>query len=309
MEKTESISSTDIPRGSWKRKLTDEFYPHQEFAVSPLEGIQLLGLAYRMFTYGRNERKNHRIPHMDPFATQFKDALMGVPLGGIGGGTIGRGWRGDFLRWTVLPAAIPAINVVGVDQFSLFSKNVGDDSTARASVLHAPQQNKTSAIRKQKVESCWDFGIRGDKSHYHGLFPRAWTVYDGETDPDLKVTCMQVSPVIPNDYEKSSYPCAVFHWTIENRSTDADKEVSLMFSFKNGMGSSSDNNGGHHNEHFSHKGAKGVKMVHAWDHEIFDDGASLNYSDPLSFAIATDAADEEVIYTSRFETENFTSLI
>jgi len=209
-------AGSPVPRGAWKRKLTDEFLPHKEFTVSPIEGIQLLGLAYRMWTYGRHERKHHRVPHMDPFATQFKDAIMGVPLGGIGCGTIGRGWRGDFLRWTILPAAIPNISIVGVDQFSLFSRNAGDAGSARASVLHVPQQNKTSAIKKQVVEKSWNFDVKGDKSTYHGLFPRAWTVYDGETDPDLVATCQQVSPVIPHDYEVSSFPVGVFEWTIEN---------------------------------------------------------------------------------------------
>jgi hypothetical protein len=27
--------------------------------------------------------------------------------------------------------------------------------------------------------SSWDWKLRGDRSTYHALFPRAWTVYDG----------------------------------------------------------------------------------------------------------------------------------
>lgn len=49
-----------------------------------VEGVQLLGLAYRMWNYTRREREKFRIPHMDPFAKKYKDAIMGVPLGGIG---------------------------------------------------------------------------------------------------------------------------------------------------------------------------------------------------------------------------------
>ncbi len=26
-----------------------------------------------------------------------------MPLGGLGGGTIGRGWKGDFNRWQIVP--------------------------------------------------------------------------------------------------------------------------------------------------------------------------------------------------------------
>lgn len=75
------------------------------------------------------------------------------------------------------------------------------------------------------------------------MFPQAWTVYDGEPDAEVKITCRQISPVIPHDYETSSFPAAVFEFTIENKSTVNDKEVSVMFSFQNGMGSESDETG------------------------------------------------------------------
>lgn len=41
----------------------------------------------------------------------------GVPLGGIGAGTITRGWRGDFNRWQLHPG-IYERNVVDVNQVS-----------------------------------------------------------------------------------------------------------------------------------------------------------------------------------------------
>lgn len=52
--------------------------------VAIVEGVQLLGLAYRMWNYTKREREQFRIPHMDPFAPKYRDAIMGVPLGGIG---------------------------------------------------------------------------------------------------------------------------------------------------------------------------------------------------------------------------------
>jgi len=36
----------------------------------------------------------------------------------------------------------------------------------------------------------------------------------GEPDPDLKITCLQVSPFIPHNYEQSSLPVAVFTFTV-----------------------------------------------------------------------------------------------
>lgn len=46
--------------------------------------------------------------------------IMGVPIGGIGGGSIGRGWRGDFVKWQVGPAGMMQVQRVDADQFSLF---------------------------------------------------------------------------------------------------------------------------------------------------------------------------------------------
>lgn len=87
---------------------------------------------------------------------------MGVPLGGIGAGTICRGWRGDFvrygttayrtyfIRWTLVPAAIPTIKVVDVDQFSVSIKDVsGPNADKRNSaVLYVPAKESTRSKAK-----------------------------------------------------------------------------------------------------------------------------------------------------------------
>ena len=44
---------------------------------------------------------------------------MGVPIGGIGAGTIGRGWRGDFVKWQLFPGA-GTTKMVDADQFSAY---------------------------------------------------------------------------------------------------------------------------------------------------------------------------------------------
>lgn len=92
--------------------------------------------------------------------------------------------------------------------------------------------------------SSWGWNLSGECSTYHALFPRAWTVYDGimlfiesmfsislasycgnysnsinlktsgEPDPELKVSCRQISPFIPHNYRDSSLPTAVFVYTV-----------------------------------------------------------------------------------------------
>jgi len=83
---------------------------------------------------------------------------------------------------------------------------------------------------------------------YYGLFPRAWTSY--EPLPGLRLSCKQVSPVVPHDYATSSVPAAVFVWTVENVSKQP-LDVSMMFTFQNGDGGPGDSGGGHRNSAFA----------------------------------------------------------
>lgn len=36
----------------------------------------------------------------------------------------------------------------------------------------------------------------------------------GEPDPDLKISCRQISPFIPHNYRESSLPASVFVYTV-----------------------------------------------------------------------------------------------
>ncbi|KAG5548796.1 hypothetical protein RHGRI_014222 [Rhododendron griersonianum] len=86
----------------------------------------------------------------------------------------------------------------------------------------------------------WDWNLKGNNSTYHGLFPRAWTEYDGEPDPLLRVVCRQISPFVPHNYKESSFPVTVFTFT-----TAAD--VTLLFTWANSVGGVSGLSGHHYN--------------------------------------------------------------
>ncbi|CAK9182790.1 unnamed protein product, partial [Ilex paraguariensis] len=79
------------------------------------------------------------------------------------------------------------------------------------------------------IES-WDWSLEGEKCTYHALFPRAWTVYDGAPDPELKIICRQISPFIPHNYKESSFPVTVFTFTLSNSGKTA-ADVTLLFTW------------------------------------------------------------------------------
>ncbi len=108
--------------------------------------------------------------------------------------------------------------------------------------------------------SAWNWGLDPACATYHALFPRAWTVYE-EPLPGIRMTCRQVSPFIPGDYRESSYPVGVFSWQVENTGQQP-VEVSLMFTFQNGTGSTNDSAGGHTNSPFTLPMAEGVNLRH-----------------------------------------------
>jgi non-lysosomal glucosylceramidase len=96
-------------------------------------------------------------------------------------------------------------------------------------VLSAPNADVLKGIDKAGIGS-WDWKLKEKNCTYHGLFPRSWTVYNGEPDPEIKITCRQISPFIPHNYKESSFPVAVFTFTLHNSgSTPAD--VTLLFTW------------------------------------------------------------------------------
>ncbi|XP_031390144.1 non-lysosomal glucosylceramidase-like isoform X2 [Punica granatum] len=93
--------------------------------------------------------------------------------------------------------------------------------------------SRSSQLPKASAASgigCWDWNLNGDKSIYHALFPRSWTVYDGEPDPELRIVSHQISPFIPHNYKESSLPVSVFTFTLSNQG-DTPTDVTLVFTW------------------------------------------------------------------------------
>ncbi|KAJ8681968.1 hypothetical protein QAD02_017760, partial [Eretmocerus hayati] len=173
---------------------------------------------------------------------------LGVPIGGLGGGTIGRGFRGEFCRYALLPG-LYSYHTMHANQFILTVKDA-NGKTIFNQVL--------SIQTKPKHLKAWKWAFDAKKASYTGLYPRSWTVYEIE-ELDLRLTCRQISPVVPHNYTDSSLPCAVFVWDVVNNSS-RDLHVSITFTFQSGCGSAYDSQGEKWTELFDVEGARGATI-------------------------------------------------
>ncbi|XP_024382229.1 uncharacterized protein [Physcomitrium patens] len=264
---------------AWRRKLNSHADFLTEFRVTFMEAVRMITLGMRMWFYVKSERAQGRAPPIDPFNRETKpSACHGVPCGGMGGGSIGRGFRGDFRRWQLIPGVCEEAPVLA-DQFSVFVKRDKGNGVVKkdASVLYPGRPQELSDTKDDTSVSSWDWNLDGQNSTYHALFPRAWTIYEGEPDPDLKISCRQVSPFIPHNYEESSFPCCVFSYVVMNTGKQA-ADVTLLFTWANSIGGNSATTGGHFNEPFEEEGGvSGVRLHHK---------TGAKGGRPVTFAIA-----------------------
>ncbi|KAI4338292.1 hypothetical protein L6164_016634 [Bauhinia variegata] len=271
------FDSATPPEQAWRRRLNSHANILKEFSVTFMEAIKMIRLGIRIWSYVREEASHGRKAPIDPFTRESckPSASQGVPLGGMGSGSISRGFRGEFRQWQILPGLCEASPVMA-NQFSIFISRDGGNKSY-ASVLAPGQHEGLGSQRKADDEgiSSWGWNLSGQHSTYHALFPRAWTIYDGEPDPELKVSCRQISPFIPHNYRESSFPAAVFVYTLVNTGKERAK-VSLLFTWANSIGGVS-RSGGHVNEPFiAEDGVSGVLLHHK----------TAKGNPPVTFAIA-----------------------
>jgi non-lysosomal glucosylceramidase len=141
----------------------------------------------------------------------------GVPLGGLGTGTITRASDGRFSRWTIKAGGVRQFDMPA-NGFMLRVAREGHSPEARA-LQSRPDGPEMSA-----------FAFEEDAPAWHGLFPLAWHRHaplDG-----VEAEALSFSPVIAGDIETSGLPVALFKWRLTNSGSDV-AEVSLGFSFAN----------------------------------------------------------------------------
>jgi non-lysosomal glucosylceramidase len=179
---------------------TDEG-PDEEPARETLEWPTIPAVAWRRGMGVPAERVGHpRVtgPMIDD------GEWAGIPIGGLGTGSIGRTFRGDFARWH-LEVGRHRFEPVAADGFALY---VGrGDGTSRATVL--------SAYRPPTALPAWGWDLPIGGGTYHALFPRAWQTFEADA-VGVRVVGEQLSPVIAGDLERSALPVGVFEWWVEN---------------------------------------------------------------------------------------------
>ncbi|XP_015605113.1 non-lysosomal glucosylceramidase [Cephus cinctus] len=247
----------DIAKYGFKVRLDHEFpekwLPIKRPRLRQLPHLLPLGLRY--WSYYNKIVKDGRIPLMDYMKMPIGLQMYGAPIGGIGGGTIGRGFRGEFCRYALRPGQYQYHTIIP-NQFIVTIRDV-EGNTIYHQVL--------STHKKPKILKSWKWHFDGTKARYTSLYPRSWTEYDLD-EVSVKLICRQVSPVIPHNYKDSSLPCAVFIWDVINNS-GKDLNIAITFTFQSGTGDNTDNEVNKWTEYFETDNVSGV-MIHQKIHEM-----------------------------------------
>ena len=173
-------------------------------------------------------------PYTVRYASNLDDGPNhGMPLGGFGAGCIGRAPDGAFNLWH-LDGGEHWFGVLPDCQFALFEGN-GEQRRAHAMAV----QPTADASRPEAGEplSAWSWYPASTPEQptgtYAARYPLSWTCHQGVFDAE--VNCQAFSPILPGDYRRSSYPVAVFVWTLRNP-TRAPLDLSLLLSWRNTSG-------------------------------------------------------------------------
>ncbi|CAG9785611.1 unnamed protein product [Diatraea saccharalis] len=212
-----------------KLKLSHE-HPLQSKQIikpKPHQIIEMMPLSARYLKYYIGKKINKKRPIMDFVHLISAQRMYGCPIGGIGGGTIGRGFKGEFCRFQLSPGLYEYV-MVPECQFIVNIQNEKKE-TLFQSVLSTYEKPK-------RAPPSWEWNLNAEDCEYTALYPRAWTTYD-LSKYGIKLICRQISPVIPHNYKDSSLPCAVFVFSAQNISNE-HRNVSITFTWTEVLGGS-----------------------------------------------------------------------
>ncbi|EKQ70957.1 putative bile acid beta-glucosidase [Leptolyngbyaceae cyanobacterium JSC-12] len=194
-------------------------------------------------TWNRTIGLGWKNPYTVRYPSNLDDGpFHGMPLGGFGAGCIGRSHQGDFNLWHI-DGGEHVFQPMPACQFSIFEQ-VEQDAQAYALCTEAPTDGSLAAWSwYPTVEDADELGetsldqarslLSPHTGTYHALYPRSWFTYQNVFLADL--TCEQFSPILPHNYQETSYPVAIFEWTVHNP-TNQPLTLSLMLTWQNMAG-------------------------------------------------------------------------
>ena len=173
-------------------------------------------------------------PYTVRYASNLDDGPNhGMPLGGFVAGCIGRALDGHVNLWH-LDGGEHWFGVLPDCQFALFE---GQGTSRRAHALAVKPDRDDSRPDAGEPLAAWDWYPASTAEHssgtYAARYPLSWTHYEGVYAADVR--CEAFSPILPGDYQRTSYPVAVFVWTLHNP-TDEPLDLSLLLSWRNTTG-------------------------------------------------------------------------
>lgn len=175
------------------------------------------------YTWQRSLGLEWERPYQVRYPSNLDDGPWhGIPMGGFGGGCIGRSPRGDFNLWHIEAGQHLFRSLPGC-QFSIFEQPENQPAQVYALCTNPPEDGSLSR---------WQWYPQ-HKGTYHALYPRSWFEYEGVFK--TQITCEQLSPIWANNYQECSYPLSVFTWTIHNP-TDQPITISIMLTWQNIVG-------------------------------------------------------------------------
>lgn len=159
-------------------------------------------------------------PYRVRYASNLDDGPWhGMPLGGFGAGCFGRSPAGDFNLWHI-DGGEHCFETIPACQFSVFEASpTGKQAYSLGS---SPKQGL----------GAWQWYPK-EQGSYHALYPRSWFDYTGVFQ--AQITCEQFSPILPHNYQETSYPVAIFLWTVHNP-TAQPLTLSIMLTWQNLVG-------------------------------------------------------------------------
>ncbi|CCD72306.3 Non-lysosomal glucosylceramidase [Caenorhabditis elegans] len=258
-----------------------EFPNPRPFFPRLKHSIKLIPLFVRVALHTFVEWWNGREAFIDIFNVFRHFTYTGVPLGGIGCGSIGTDFRGGFNRFSIIPGIKEQTETQKCNQFIV--------------TVHS---KKTFELIYQSILSCaefpatvlpkWDTTIPAEDVRYRGLFPRAWQEFRLGSS-GVTVVVEHLSPVIPGDYSDSSLPLANFEFHVFNDSYE-EVEVSITMSFRNGTGNRKWND---ENLCQSQKIQKDTMVVRTLAHTV--------KGMPVTYAIGTEEKNGSKVTTCLFD--------